>query len=224
MVRRCRRRRHRYVLPTTGLNAPTIPSRCTPGLLRLLPRLAFRGADVTVRVCGHVCVTWLRGGQTIRRDAEGKIIERSILGTAEDLAEPATQQPAPAPSASFASLGRNAATRQSSLRVQASVPSIPSIAEGVNALSRQDESQHSSTLRYEAIEERLRRSQAVRTQELQTREKNMKSMLPHEKVKLLREERARLRWQETQKYALCRSAACPLFPPPPDPRLGVPVI
>ncbi len=148
-----------------------------------------------------MCVCVLRL-QTLRRDADGKILERSILGTLEDLAEP-PQQATLMPSTSYTSVGRGGPPRQSSLRVLASVPSIPSIAEGMISLqSRQEaaESQHSSTVRYEAIEERLRRSQAVRTKELEDRERNMKAMLPHEKVKLLREERARVRWQETQKY------------------------
>ncbi len=54
--------------------------------------------------------------------------------------------------------------------------------------------------RYEAaIADRLRKSQAVKIASEGDRSRAMVDLLPHERARLLREEKARARWMETQK-------------------------
>jgi hypothetical protein len=69
------------------------------------------------------------------------------------------------------------------------------------------ESHRDSVAKYTALQDRLRQSSALRVTEEKEKDKAMKNLLPHEKLRLLREERAKLRWQETQRCVRVRFPA-----------------
>jgi hypothetical protein len=121
--------------------------------------------------------------QSLRRDPQGRALERPMLSADDE--QPA--EPAPARQASHRALSF------------ARPPALSNLPEADEAGGDALESHRSSVARLRAAEERLRQAQAMREAETLKKDQVLKNMLPHDRLKIQREERVRARWTETQQ-------------------------
>ena len=119
-----------------------------------------------------------------------------MLGSAEDFAEP-QEAPAPLPRAGIHS--RGASQRGLSNMRPTSLSYLPDVLEGGVSQSDALESHRDAMARRKAVEDRLQHAAASRAVEATKKQEALKGLLPHERTKLLKEDRIRQRWLETQK-------------------------